>query len=310
VKTAAEKANATGAAAKAERENGARPSGVADEKAKASGALVERDKTAGAVTTSSVESMYEADSGMGMEGADKDSFALPFIAVLQGLSPQIETVEGAKPGLMINTVSNKLYASVRFIPVAFQRRYNRWLPRSAGGGFRGTLTVAEVETLIANKEATLVSEMVEGKKRSSLMYDDTQLKDTRNHFVLVIDDEGGYSPGLISCASTQIKRSKRMMSVINELKIKGAKGLFTPPSFASIFEATTEKETNAEGSWHSFVFARVGMNGNAEHYQAAKEFHALVMSGVIKVSPPPEDLGADGDDAGGGVETSAQGKAF
>ena len=47
---------------------------------------------------------FYADSGLGLENVDAQSVAIPFITVLQGLSPQIETVEGAKPGLIINTV--------------------------------------------------------------------------------------------------------------------------------------------------------------------------------------------------------------
>ena len=46
---------------------------------------------------------FSADAGQGMEGADKASFAIPFITMLQGLSPQLETVDGAKPGLFIMT---------------------------------------------------------------------------------------------------------------------------------------------------------------------------------------------------------------
>ena len=72
---------------------------------------------------------FAADAGLGMEGADKSSFAIPFLSILQGLSPQLETVDGAKPGLFINSITNEVFKEVLVIPCAFQRRFLRWAPR-------------------------------------------------------------------------------------------------------------------------------------------------------------------------------------
>lgn len=69
---------------------------------------------------------YAADAGAGLEGTDRDSFAIPFLTVLQPTSPQLETIEGAKAGGLINTVTNTLYADgVTIIPCSFQRRWVR-----------------------------------------------------------------------------------------------------------------------------------------------------------------------------------------
>jgi len=262
-------------------------------------ALATRDPKAGAVAVASEAIDFESDAGMGMEGADKDSFALPFLTVLQGLSPQLESVDGAKPGLIINTVTNELYSELLFVPVAFQRRFNRWIPRSQGGGFKGTMTVAEVEQLQASGKATEEVQVVDGKESTVLMYEDTQLKDTRNHFVLMLDEDGGWHPALISLASTQIKRSKRLMAMIQNYVKSGANGRkFNPPSFASVYRATTESETNNKGTYKAWVFERVEDVTDAALYQAAKEFHAQVTSGAVVVAPPPEagdEEGAEGN---------------
>ncbi len=47
---------------------------------------------------------FEADAGMGMEGTTVESFAIPFLLVLQSLSPQVDeaggtAIEGARPGM-------------------------------------------------------------------------------------------------------------------------------------------------------------------------------------------------------------------
>lgn len=245
---------------------------------------------------------FSADSGMGMEGADKDSFAIPFLAVLQGLSPALKTVEGAKPGLIMNTVTNALYSALAVVPVAFQRRYNRWLPRSEGGGFRGTLTVAEVEKLIASGAAKNVQVTgQDGKPFDQLMYDGTALKDTRNHFVLVVDEDGAWSPALISLASTQIKRSKKWMALMQSLLQTAPNGKkFIPPSFANVYTVSTEEDSNNKGTWEAFTFDFAQPVDDPELYQAAKDFHAQVSAGEVVVAPPIDEEAEVGGASTGG----------
>ena len=66
---------------------------------------------------------FANDAGRGMEEADKDSYAIPFLAILQGLSPQIESVEGARPGMICNTITNELFKECLVIPCYYQRRF-------------------------------------------------------------------------------------------------------------------------------------------------------------------------------------------
>lgn len=254
------------------------------------GAIAETSKAGTAVASVALD--FSADAGMGMEGADKDSFAIPFLAVLQGLSPQIETVDGAKPGLLINTVTNELMTEATVVPVAFQRRYLRWEPRNEGGGFKGMMTVAQVETLIADGKAV---ESTDDQGTTRLMFEGDILRDTRMHYVLVLKEEGGFTPALISMAGTQVKRSKRWMSQINGIQLRGPNDkLFTPPSFSHMYLIDTEKETNEKGSWYSFVPSTIGPVTDAEVYAAAKAFHAQITAGKVTANHAEEAAGAEG----------------
>lgn len=281
-----------------------KPDAKTDDVKKPSTAVAEKPKNE---VSTDVSINFEADAGVGMEEVDKDSFAIPFIAILQGLSPQMETVEGAKLGRMINTVTNEMYEKLNVVPVHFQRRYNRWAPRSEGGGFKGSLSVGEVETMLANGDAEYVTDVVEGKERTKLRPkgSNDELKDTRNHFVLIVGEDGSYSPALISMASTQIKRSKKWMSLMNNIQITGAGGKkFNPPSFSHIYQVgPSEKETNNDGSWYSFTFAKVGQVTDPALYGAAKDFHKQVVSGNVKVADPTPDgdVGSEGSGEGSGA---------
>ena len=246
---------------------------------------------------SNAAAMFEQDAGMGLEGADKDSFAIPFITILQPLSPVVvdEIVDGAKAGLFFNTVSQQLAKDIQFVPVAFQRKFLRWSPREKGGGYKGEYSPIDVE--LDRVEGMMKGDDGRYYIGGTNPKEHDQLKDTRNHFVLVLRPEGGWSPALISLASTQIKRSKRLLSRIQGVQLRGANGqLFTPPSFSHIYSASTEKESNDQGTWYSWVIDVVGPVQDGELYNAAKAFHAQIVAGQVQTAPPVNDV------AGGSTE--------
>lgn len=227
---------------------------------------------------------FSADAGAGLEGADKNSFALPFIAILQGLSPQMETVPNAKIGLFINTITNALSTAVDVVPVAFQRRYLEWAPRDQGGGFKGSHNVASVEsdtTNVRNEEGQLMT------KGGNL------LKDTRIHYVLAVNADGSFTPAIVSMSSTQIKKSMRWLSLIQSVQMKDAAGkTFNPPSFSHIYRLTSVKESNDSGTWYGFDINAVDPDPipitDAALYAAAKALNAQVIAGTAQVSAPPK----------------------
>ena len=246
---------------------------------------------------------FSADAGMGMEGTDKSSFAIPFITLLQGLSPQLETVDGAKPGLFINTITNELYSEVFVIPCAYQRRFLRWSPRASGGGYKGEYSPIDVETgnvpgmsehggiFLMDVPANVAPFDPKGMP----LYD--HLSDTRNHYVLVKSSSGSWQPALVSLSSTQIKKSKRWMSRINGIELTGANGKsFTPPSFSHIYKLKAVKEENSKGSWWGVDADLAGQVEDADLYGRARKFHSDVVAGAVEVAPPVAPAGA-GEDA-------------
>lgn len=250
---------------------------------------------------------FSKDAGAGMEGADKASFAIPFITVLQGLSPQCEPVkdggvEGASPGKFINTITNELYDEVYVIPCAYNRRFLRWSPRASGGGYKGEHSPAEVETG-ALKGLSLINgaylmDVPQGTEKThdaqgAPLYD--HLADTRNHFVLVKTKSGSWVQALISLTSSQIKKSKRWMSRIQGVELRDAEGkAFTPPSFSHIYKLTSVKEENSKGKWYGVEIDIVGPVEDAELYLSAKRFNASVNAGAVEVAPPVNDVGEGG----------------
>ena len=242
---------------------------------------------------------FTADAGAGMEGADQDSFAIPFLQVLQKGSPQVDEadsayVEGAKPGMFWESVTNRVFdgkAGIQFLQCAYQRRFVHWGPRE-GGSFKGELDPARVMQMQDN--GTLKE--YEGKWYFPL--DDgtvhekrcDYVADTRNHYGLVLTETGPIQV-VFALSSTKIKSSKQLMSMLNQVKVNGV----TPPTWASIIRITTVPESNDKGSWHGIRFSMEGLISDPELYAYGKAFHDTIGSGSARAAyESTADTTADG----------------
>ena len=72
------------------------------------------------------------------------------------------------------------------------------------------------------------------------------------------------------------------------LKLKGTKGLFTPPSYSLIYSMKTIAESNDLGTWFGWDISRVGPVNAQDVYQQAKAFSASVAAGDVKVKHEDE----------------------
>lgn len=247
---------------------------------------------------------FAADAGLGLENADKDSFAIPFLAILQSNSPQCLPVEeggieGARMGMLINSVTKELMKEARVVPVYFQRRYLAWALRTAGGGFKGEHSVADIES---GRQPSALKEVNLGNGPVQLLMtpEGYMLKDTRIHYVLIVRDDGSWMPAMMSLSSTQIKRSKAWLSRIQNIIMKDVNGKsFNPPSFSHIYKLHCVREENDKGSWYSLDIDVDGPVADAELYAAARSFHSQVASGKVESAAPIDTDGVGSADRGG-----------
>lgn len=208
--------------------------------------------------------------GRGFEEADASAYAIPFLVVLQPTSPQLDEIKGAKAGMIFNTATNKVMANAEVIPVVYQRRFLRWGPRDAGGGFKGALMPSDADKLrnegdVIDSENRLYYPMPDGSvnpKKCDL------LADTRNHYVLVRTDDGP-KPAIMSLASTMVKVSRNWMA-----KMQDAGG----DMWDRAYKVATSKQQNEKGIWHVFTFEDAGETDEGER-SVAEAFFGSVASG-------------------------------
>lgn len=256
-------------------------------------AVTETPKTALAVMDAT---MFEADAKQGLENVDRDSLATPFLMVLQANSPQLdrtqpEFVKGASSGDIMLSTNSELFRdgddapSCDVILCYFDRQFTKWLPRSKGGGFRGSISPAEYARQVANGEIS--QQQTDNGKTAEINAEGEIVKDSRIHYVLVVREDGTFTPAILTMASTQIKKSKIWLTLIDQFYAEGRNGRFNPPSFAHVFTLTTVGESNDQGNWQGWKISRKGYVQNAELYAAAKALHDQVKTAPVPMAAPP-----------------------
>lgn len=248
-----------------------------------------------------VPSFMEDDfGGSGFEGADKDSFAIPFLQVIQKMSPMADEdspkyITGAKAGMLFNTVSQRLYdgkAGLLIIPCAFKRSFIQWAGRDAEGGFKGEFMPEQVLEMqnrgdITSVGGRLMKPLADGsvnEKKSDYF------ADTRSHFVLIIDPETGeISRAIMPLSASQVKASKMLMTALQQKKVETPRGRMTPPTFANLVRVTTSGMSNEKGSWSGVNFALEGMVTDPAIYAEAKDFYKAINAGEVNVDHSKSD---------------------
>lgn len=238
---------------------------------------------------------FAQDVGAGMEGADKESFAIPFLRALQKISPEVDEadarfIDGAKGGQLINSVTQTLYdgkTGIVFLPCAYQRRFLRWAPRGSDAGFKGEYLPEDVAAMQQRGEVVTVDGglYVADENGAAHPKKSDRFVDTRSHFGILIDEATGETQQvLLPLSSTQIKKSKQLMSMLNNVKVKGANGMVTPPTWVNRIRITTVLESNDQGSWYGVKFAPEGFINSQDLYDQGKAFHTAIAAGEAKAS--------------------------
>ena len=212
-----------------------------------------------------------------------EDLAIPFIGVLQDLSPQIKKreakhIEGAEVGDIFNSVTNELWKGdegIIVIPCAFEAKYVEWVPRAKGGGF---VQAHDIESDImqrterAEVENGFVDKLPNGNEVLLTAY----------HYVLVLDDDGNATRAMVAMAKTALKKSRAWNTMISNIQLDdGQGGKFNPPSFGYTYRLKAGEESNAMNAWFNWVIESQGLVEYEHLYDQAESFAAAIEKGDV-----------------------------
>jgi len=242
-----------------------------------------------------IASLIEADAGMGLENIGTEDIKIPFLRILQQMSPQVnpnkgEYIEGAKAGMIINSVSKKLYdgkAGINVLRCYYKRELVEWADRGQGSSAPVQTYSADDPIIHTAKRDTM------GKDR---LPNGNYLANTANHFVMLLDKNGVSESALIAMASSQLVKSREWNTMITSNKhITSGGKIIKPPSFSHVYNLKTITQSNSKGEFFNWSITKVGPLTDVNTYETAKSFAQNVSKGDVNAKYEEEKSEELGD---------------
>lgn len=181
----------------------------------------------------------EGDTMEGFEQINTATMAIPFVRILQALSPQLKKqdpayLEGAEEGMYFNTITKQLYGEkVKVIVLKFERIFIEWRPNR--GGFVGYHAPENAERLTVDHTF--------GNWKTK---DGNILQETYAYMVLIVGHEKE-GPAVLSLASSSLKTAREWNRLMTTHIMENGKRAMP---YYMIWELGTEYMKNDKGAWY------------------------------------------------------------
>jgi len=233
----------------------------------------------------------------GLENVKTSDLLIPRLTILQTNSPQVtmgkpEYNEKFKPAMIYDTGLGDFWTpTIEFLPVHFVKQWIEWHPRESGKG-------------IANifEDDAIMAQTTEDAMGRDVLPNGNYIAETAQIFGLNLSAKGRAS--YIGMTSTQLKKSRRWLTLATSEEVEGPGGqIFTPPFFYRSYTLGVVPENNAKGNWIGWTIERSksipemaeeGEEAAVRLYERAKKFKASLDAGEAKAdtSTLSEEAGA------------------
>ena len=219
----------------------------------------------------------EKFAGTGLDTITTDDIATPRLKVLAQMSPELEEIDGAKAGMICNSVSKKIYSGqdgISVVVCGYDKVWLEWQDRGKGSS-------APVNIFSPVDKPTNAVRGDDGKFR---LESGNYLEECANFYCLLLNGGVAPEPAIISMKATQLKAARSWAySLKNEfIQNPKTKKLFLAPSWYRIYTLTTTKQSNDKGSWYGWVVNKGDFLNSEDTFDMAANFNESVRKGIIK----------------------------
>ena len=221
---------------------------------------------------------FAEDTGIGFEEVTSNDIQIPFVRILQAMSPQIKKsdpafISGATQGDIFDTVTNEVWSGdkgIVVLPVYFQTKYLEFASNSN-----------DVQKAVRDQDSGM-----------ELLENGNELVRSAQHYVKICHKDGTLENAIVDMKKTQLKKSRLWLSMMMMQKHKGT----TLPIFATTYRLKTIEDGNDKGSWYTWTIAVEGRVSSIEAYNDAKQLHGSIKSGELRIAPPPPEPAVTDED--------------
>lgn len=240
---------------------------------------------------------YGADEGGGFEHQTKADIKVPFVVLLQALSPVVvDDTDGTfKAGKWYNTVTQQVWdkeTGFLFVPATTRHYFAEWTPRDGGGaGFQGHHEI----------DSALVRDTIARSKLAGLPFGQNKLENGNRlvetfyvHGVTCTEDGDVDGMGILGFKSTHIRAYKTWNSKMSMFRLPTTSGTRSvPPLYAHLTRILSKHEKNEKGQFEIPVIHPAHEKGILQslldpsdvRFQAAKSLRELVDAGEASFDP-------------------------
>ena len=238
--------------------------------------------------------LFGDDLQQGFENMTQEDMALPYVRILGQLSAQVNEsdgkyIDGAKPGMIFNNVTNEIFdgkKGIKVIPCYYKKDY----PEKSD---KGDMMAATVAVHLPNSPIIQTGKREGSKIR---LPNGNYLEETAYYYVLMETKAGGMTPALITMKSSQLSVSKNWNSMMKTIQISDGKGGYAiPPMHGVVYNLASAVQKNDKGSWYGWSITQDRIMGQEDKslYLQSKEFNTSVAKGDVQTKADAEEKPKD-----------------
>lgn len=197
---------------------------------------------------------YAEFAGSGFENQTSDDYAIPFLNILQALSPQLQPDAGndhLKQGMVFNSVTGDYFAGkdgIVFIPATTQHEFIEFKPREAGGGFVGRHAIDSAVVSAAKAASTEFGNYTTPEGN--------ELIETYAVYGVQVLPDGSTMMAVLAFSGSKIKKYKAWQTKAKTIQIALPDGRRIPaPLWAHRYRLKTVSEKNSKGQFYNWDIA-------------------------------------------------------
>lgn len=200
-------------------------------------------------------------AGEGLDSIKMEDKTIPFINILQILSPQCQKggddyVKNAEPGMFYNTANKKVYGkSINVVPIKMEKVWLEWKPNR--GGF---VDRHEPHSIAIDK-----TDFKEWKYNGNIIQESYM-------FMILIENHYADGIAILSLSSSGIKHAKNWNTMLSTSKLPNGK---PAPMFSSLWKLETVMNKNEQGTWHQL--GAKSSNISRIRFVTQKEFEGSIL---------------------------------
>lgn len=216
--------------------------------------------------------LFEEDAQAGLEKVKSDSVALPILKLLQNGSGEAQKrnqnyIEGAEPGMFLNTVTKQLYDGangISVVPCHYRLEYQEWSDFGTGQG--------RPESIYPDS-SDILSKTTKDQMGKDRLPNGNYILTVGQHFVLILGDNGSMETALISMSSSQGKVSRKWNSMMMSITMQGKDGPYTPASFSHVYKLNSVLNSGKGNQWYGYAVQKIGPVEDPAVYERARQFY-------------------------------------